>query len=624
MKNLFTLKLFTIFILYISFSSAQDKSLQHNFFSTNPTLTHTQVKNDPPLSPADQYLLDRINDIKSKNDVSNAAELESLLRSFNERNGIIDKTAEPYEGQLVFNTENKLSKIMSEIKLIYSGNIRSFSTATEQIGSTKGRVWTAVTHGSQAVSGPDSLRFYWSDDGINYNEYVLAILGGTDVFWGENLDMEIIEKNNGSKFLWILYTYQQGGPFGPIKIGGTVINLNLFAGSLFALNWPGQTNNEKYYNVHITSDNSVDSSLTWLFIACSMDSVGAGGNTFYGQKFAYITQTSQTGNPSVSYRSQVLPVFWQSGNTFQRSLFTDIAYFRDITNSPSLMFTYSNVPDSTRIWLTKSSHTGASASFIGTLGSSYNIRYSRIAAPGGTGNEQLMVVGTQNWLNSGDWDLVSWKTLDGGANWSETFIEGSSSITSLLPSWPEVYVKWKDRNNYRVSYNLGSGTFWLPDSIMFVKSVTGNPNIWQTPVKVSGNNPFPSFSSRVGFAGNSSDDCFVLWSDLDQMHLYSTSCATPLDVNDGLSEPNDFSLSYNYPNPFNPTTNFEFRIANFGFVSLKIFDVLGREVATLVNEEKPAGNYKINFDAGSLSSGVYYYRLVSDRFVETKKMILIK
>jgi uncharacterized delta-60 repeat protein len=85
-----------------------------------------------------------------------------------------------------------------------------------------------------------------------------------------------------------------------------------------------------------------------------------------------------------------------------------------------------------------------------------------------------------------------------------------------------------------------------------------------------------------------------------------------------------FRLEQNYPNPFNPTTNFEFRIASFGFVSLKVFDVLGKEVATLVNEEKPAGNYKIAFDASGLSSGVYFYKLQSGNFVESKKMILLR
>ncbi len=88
--------------------------------------------------------------------------------------------------------------------------------------------------------------------------------------------------------------------------------------------------------------------------------------------------------------------------------------------------------------------------------------------------------------------------------------------------------------------------------------------------------------------------------------------------------PDKYSLSQNYPNPFNPTTNIEFRIADFGFVSLKVYDILGREVATLVNEEKPAGSYNVSFDASSLSSGVYFYRLNSGSFISTKKMILLK
>ena len=122
---------------------------------------------------------------------------------------------------------------------------------------------------------------------------------------------------------------------------------------------------------------SVDSTGTWLYIACSMDSIGNGGNPFYAQKFAVVTQTSQTGNPSVLYRAEDLPVFWQSGDTYLRYLSTDIAYFRDVNNIPGLMFTYSNVPDSTKIWLSTSNIMGGSASFVGTLGGNYQISFSR-------------------------------------------------------------------------------------------------------------------------------------------------------------------------------------------------------------------------------------------------------
>ncbi len=88
--------------------------------------------------------------------------------------------------------------------------------------------------------------------------------------------------------------------------------------------------------------------------------------------------------------------------------------------------------------------------------------------------------------------------------------------------------------------------------------------------------------------------------------------------------PKDFSLSQNYPNPFNPSTNFELRVASSEFVSVKVLDVLGREVATLVNEQRQPGTYSVRWSASGLPSGVYFYRLRAGEFVETKKMILAK
>ncbi|HEV8537472.1 MAG TPA: T9SS type A sorting domain-containing protein [Bacteroidota bacterium] len=88
--------------------------------------------------------------------------------------------------------------------------------------------------------------------------------------------------------------------------------------------------------------------------------------------------------------------------------------------------------------------------------------------------------------------------------------------------------------------------------------------------------------------------------------------------------PKEYTLLQNYPNPFNPTTNFGFRIANFGFVSLKVYDMLGREVATIVNQDLPPGDYTRTLDAGEMSSGLYMYRLTAGDVGLTKKMELIK
>jgi hypothetical protein len=88
--------------------------------------------------------------------------------------------------------------------------------------------------------------------------------------------------------------------------------------------------------------------------------------------------------------------------------------------------------------------------------------------------------------------------------------------------------------------------------------------------------------------------------------------------------PTEYSLLQNYPNPFNPTTKISYAIPQNSFVELKVFNLLGQEIATLVNEEEPAGNYEAVFDASALSNGVYFYRLQSGDFVQTRKMILLK
>jgi hypothetical protein len=88
--------------------------------------------------------------------------------------------------------------------------------------------------------------------------------------------------------------------------------------------------------------------------------------------------------------------------------------------------------------------------------------------------------------------------------------------------------------------------------------------------------------------------------------------------------PTASALEQNYPNPFNPVTHINYSVAQTGNVTLKLFDVMGREVATLVNEEKAPGTYTVPFDASSFSSGVYFYRLKAGAYTSTKKLILAK
>jgi hypothetical protein len=88
--------------------------------------------------------------------------------------------------------------------------------------------------------------------------------------------------------------------------------------------------------------------------------------------------------------------------------------------------------------------------------------------------------------------------------------------------------------------------------------------------------------------------------------------------------PSDFQLQQNYPNPFNPTTKIQYAISSAQFVTLKIYDLLGREITTLINERKQAGSYEVNFSGDNLTSGVYFYRIQAGSFSETKKLVLIR
>jgi hypothetical protein len=95
-------------------------------------------------------------------------------------------------------------------------------------------------------------------------------------------------------------------------------------------------------------------------------------------------------------------------------------------------------------------------------------------------------------------------------------------------------------------------------------------------------------------------------------------------VNDKPILKSSFILYQNYPNPFNPTTTINYSVPKQSFVTIKVYDVLGREVATLVNENKPVGNYSIQFNANKLTSGIYFYGMESGSYSQAKKLLLLK
>ena len=155
----------------------------------------------------------------------------------------------------------------------------------------------------------------------------------------------------------------------------------------------------------------------------------------------------------------------------------------------------------------------------------------------------------------------------------------------------------------------------------------------------SGNDFFVWYSDDFGNSWNIFDHQFQFL-----LHLYIYDNKIWAGTNDGLwykelettslepiEQPNNFNLSQNYPNPFNPSTKISWQSPIAGHQSLKVYDVLGNVITTLVDEERPAGKYDTSFNASGLASGIYFYRIAihSDKlqigtYVETKKMILLR
>jgi len=255
----------------------------------------------------------------------------------------------------------------------------------------------------------------------------------------------------------------------------------------------------------------------------------------------------------------------------------------------------------------------------------------------GTFKDQFLPVlfAGKEWLfyttgTTGSIDLNCIQSNDNGVTFGSPFTIGS------LPSRDEY---WFDATYF----TMGTGGV---DLIYYSDSLTGTPSnssdrlyytyinlttptTYGTPVQISQHWPF--WSSRLFIPSiieyyNSAGDMGALWvGGPSPYKLYWDGYNLTTRINNNKTEtPDKYSLSQNYPNPFNPVTKINFSIPKNGFVTIKIYDILGKEVDVLVNKEYSAGVYSIDYDGSKLSSGVYFYKLCSGNFIETKKMMLVK
>jgi PKD repeat protein len=193
-----------------------------------------------------------------------------------------------------------------------------------------------------------------------------------------------------------------------------------------------------------------------------------------------------------------------------------------------------------------------------------------------------------------------------------------SSLTLQSPNGGEVWVvgeteqiTWTDVNVYEVKIELS----------------VDNGSSWST---IAESIPNTGAYSWIVTAQDSSDQCLIRITNVDDALVTDISDDVfTIDIITGMEDfeqgiPSEFNLSQNYPNPFNPVTLIKYQVPEVSLVSIKVYDVIGREIAVLVNEVKNPGNYQISFDSANLASGVYFYKMIAGDFSSVRKMNLLK
>ncbi len=231
------------------------------------------------------------------------------------------------------------------------------------------------------------------------------------------------------------------------------------------------------------------------------------------------------------------------------------------------------------------------------------------------------------------------KSNDNGSNWTQTTLD-SATVRSFTVIGNNIFAGTIPNftvNNSGVFLSTNDGTSWSQTSLtnksVYSLASSGNTIFAGTDssgVYLSNNNGVNWFQRNQGLNTSSTISSFLITNNYIFAGTYGNSVwrrqlSEIIGIQNISTEiPSKYSLGQNYPNPFNPRTAISLCLPVVSFVSLKVYDVMGREVQTLVNEKLQQGAFEVTFDGSNLNSGVYFYKLVTDGYSETKRMLLVR
>jgi acetylornithine deacetylase/succinyl-diaminopimelate desuccinylase-like protein len=254
-----------------------------------------------------------------------------------------------------------------------------------------------------------------------------------------------------------------------------------------------------------------------------------------------------------------------------------------------------------------------------------------------------------NWTSSGGWDITTSKYNSAPYSFTESpngnYTSNTTAILTLnsainlsgyLGAILEFQTQWDIEDNWDYAQAListNNGSTWLPLEGQYTNPGTGTFQPTGEPLfdgtqlnwvkETMDISDYINQQIKLRFLFRSDQNVVADGWYVDDINLivFEEGTTNEEQLAAGVFT---YSLGQNYPNPFNPSTKIEYKIPEAGLVSLIVYDVLGKEVATLVNEEKAVGNHNVTFNADNLPSGVYFYTIKAEKFINTKKMVLLK
>jgi len=248
-------------------------------------------------------------------------------------------------------------------------------------------------------------------------------------------------------------------------------------------------------------------------------------------------------------------------------------------------------------------------------------------------NNAFYILGSNMWWGTNQ--TRAYRSTDMGATWTSGVTTGSVNSYAIHYNSPTTGLAGGNAMTLSTNGGANYATITAPGTTGNINSLEGNGSDWWATRtgntvyrSTNGGTNWTTAYTLTGAAFNDMDftlsnGCPVGWAVSSAGLIAKMSAVTGI-TSIGGEVPSAYSLNQNYPNPFNPETNINFSIPKSGLVTLKIYDISGKEVSTLVNEVKNAGSYIVGFNASNLPSGAYFYRIQTDGFADTKKMMLIK